>query len=137
MYDRKRVFAAACLGMAVFGIVLTTVGALLPSVIERFGVDKAHAGSLFLSLSLGILAGALVFGPIVDRYGDKSLLLLFTGLVILGLEAIAFAPSFSWLRLALLTIGLGGGGVHRGGQPPPCRRGGGGPAPPPRPPPGL
>ena len=44
MYDRKRVFAAACTGMAVFGVVLTTVGAVLPSVIERFGVDKAHAG---------------------------------------------------------------------------------------------
>src|SRR2546425_1184058 len=83
MYDRKRVFAAACLGMAVFGIVLTTVGALLPSVIERFGVDKAHAGSLFLSLSLGILAGALVFAPIVDGYGYKCLLLLCPGLAVL------------------------------------------------------
>ena len=114
MYDRRQVFAAACLGMAVFGIVLTTVGALLPSVIERFGVDKAHAGSLFLSLSLGILAGALVFGPIVDGYGYKSLLLLCTGLVVLGLEGIAFAPSFSWLRLAVLTIGLGGGVINGG-----------------------
>src|SRR6266581_591657 len=83
MYERKRVFAAACLGMAVFGIVLTTVGALLPSVIERFGVDKAHADSLFL-------------------------------FVILGLEGIAFAPSFSWLRLAVLTIGLGGGVINGG-----------------------
>jgi fucose permease len=114
MHDRKRVFAAACAGMAVFGIVLTTVGAVLPSVIERFGVDKAHAGSLFPSLSLGILAGALVFGPIVDRYGYKSLLLLCTGLVILGLEGIAFAPSFSWLRLAVLLIGLGGGVINGG-----------------------
>lgn len=107
-------FAAACLGMAVFGIVLTTVGAVLPSVVERFGVDKAQAGSLFLSLSLGILAGSLVFGPVVDRHGYKSLLLLCTGLVALGLEGIAFAPSFAWLRMAVLLIGLGGGVVNGG-----------------------
>lgn len=107
-------FAAACLGMAVFGVVLTTVGAVLPSVIERFGVDKARAGSLFPSLSLGILAGSLVFGPVVDRYGYKSLLLFCTGLVFLGLEGIAFAPSFAWLRLAVLLIGLGGGVINGG-----------------------
>jgi fucose permease len=114
MPDRKLVFAAACLGMLVFGIVFATLGAVLPSVIERYGVDKARAGSLFIAQSLGILAGSLVLGPIVDRYGYKSLLLLCSGLVALGLEGIAFAPSFTWLQMAVLAIGFGGGVINGG-----------------------
>ncbi len=114
MYNRRQVFWAACLGMLIFGVVLTTLGAILPSVIERFGVEMAHAGSLFLLMSFGILVGSLVFGPIVDRYGYKGLMLLCSGLILLGLEGIAFAPSFDWLRLAVLLIGLGGGVINGG-----------------------
>ena len=39
MTNRRTLFAIACLGMLSFGIVLTTLGAVLPSVIERFGID--------------------------------------------------------------------------------------------------
>ena len=109
-----RAFGAACLGMLVFGIVLTTLGAVLPSVIERFGLAKESAGSLFLLLSFGILAGSLVFGPIVDRYGYKALLVAAMALVVAGIEAIAFAPSLGALRAGILLIGFGGGVINGG-----------------------
>lgn len=114
MHNRRLVFSAACLGMLIFGVVLTTLGAILPSIIERFGIDKANAGSLFLLMSFGILVGSLVFGPVVDRYGYKGVLILCSLLVLLGLEGIAFAPSFEWLRLAVLLIGFGGGVINGG-----------------------
>jgi fucose permease len=100
--------------MLTFGIVLTTLGAVLPSVIERFGIGKAEAGSLFLLMTFGILAGSLVFGPMVDRYGYKGMLLLATLLIIAGLEGIAFAPSMSLLRASIALIGFGGGIVNGG-----------------------
>ena len=34
MTNRRTLFTIACLGMLAFGIVLTTLGAVLPSVIE-------------------------------------------------------------------------------------------------------
>ena len=114
MSNRRVLFAIACLGMLAFGIVLTTLGAVLPSVIERFGIDKAVAGSLFLLMTFGILLGSLVFGPIVDRNGYKGLLLLATALIAVGLEGIAFAPSVGWLRVAIATIGFGGGIINGG-----------------------
>jgi FHS family glucose/mannose:H+ symporter-like MFS transporter len=114
MSNRRTLFAIACLGMLAFGIVLTTLGAVLPSVIERFGIDKAVAGSLFLLMTFGILLGSIVFGPIVDRNGYKGMLLLALALIVVGLEGIAFAPSMAWLRVAVSLIGFGGGIINGG-----------------------
>lgn len=114
MFNKKLVFASACLGMLIFGIVMTTLGAILPLLIERFGATKTDAGSLFTLLSLGILTGSLFFGPVVDRYGYKGLLITCTAFVLLALEGIAFASSFGFLRLAVFLIGLGGGAINGG-----------------------
>ncbi|HET7321476.1 MAG TPA: MFS transporter [Longimicrobiaceae bacterium] len=114
MFNRKLVFAAACLGMLVFGVVLTSLGALLPSLIEQFGIGKANAGSLLLTMSVGILVGSLLFGPLADRYGYKGILLLSLGLVLVGLEGIAFSGSLPWLRASIVLVGLGGGVINGG-----------------------
>jgi len=107
-------FVCACLGMLAFGIVLTTLGAVLPSIIERFGLDKAHAGQLLLIMTFGIIVASLVFGPMVDRYGYKGILLVATALILVGLEGIAFAPTLASLRVAIALIGFGGGIVNGG-----------------------
>lgn len=114
MTNRRTLFAIACMGMLAFGIVLTTLGAVLPSVIERFGIDKAAAGSLFLLMTFGILIASVVVGPIVDRNGYKGMLLLALALIAVGLEGIAFAPSLAWLRAAVVLIGFGGGIINSG-----------------------
>jgi fucose permease len=111
MYNRRLVFAAACLGMLVFGIVLTALGSVLPSLIARFGLDNAAAGVLLALMSLGILAGSLVFGPIVDRYGYKELLTACMVLILAGVEGLAFAPSRMLLVPAILLTGFAGGVV--------------------------
>ena len=107
-------FAIACLGMLSFGIVLTTLGALLPGVVTQYQVSMAQAGSLFLLMTFGILAGSLVFGPIVDRRGYKGMMLFALVAIVVGLEAIAFASTFAGLRVAVICIGFGGGIVNGG-----------------------
>ncbi len=110
--NRRSLIAAAYLGMLIFGIVLTTLGAVLPSIIERFGIDTAVAGTLFLLMSFGIMSGSLVFGPLVDRYGYKWLLIASGALILIGLEGIAFASSLGAMRIAVLLIGFGGGVIN-------------------------
>jgi fucose permease len=110
--NRRSLLTAAYLGMLIFGIVLTTLGAVLPSIIVRFGIDTAVAGTLFLLMSFGIMTGSLVFGPLVDRYGYKWLLLASAALILAGLEGIAFASSLGMMRAAVLLIGFGGGIIN-------------------------
>ena len=112
--SRRALFTCACLGLLTFGIVLTVLGSVLPAVMPRYGIDKAAAGALFTLMTFGILIGSLVCGPIVDRYGYKGILLAATALTIIGLEGIAFAPTTSWLRLAVMGIGFGGGIINGG-----------------------
>lgn len=112
--NRKLVFSAACLGMLIFGIVMTVLGSILPLLIQRFEVDATVAGSSLTLLSIGILIGSVIFGPVVDRYGFKGLLIVCTALVFLGLEGLAFAPDFDLLRIAVFFIGLGGGVINGG-----------------------
>jgi len=109
MTSHRAVFAAACLGMLLFGVTLTTLGAVLPPLIARYGLEKANAGSLMALMSLGILAGSLVFGPVVDRFGYRPVLVTGALGVGLGLGAIAGAPTPTLLRPAMLLFGCGGG----------------------------
>ncbi|MFC2084977.1 sugar MFS transporter [Bacteroidota bacterium] len=114
MYSKGFVFTAACIGMLLFGIVLISLGSILPAITSKFVLDEITAGSLTVILPFGILVGSIIFGPIVDRYGYKYLLIICTVVVALGLEGIAFANSFFLLQLSIFLIGFGGGVINGG-----------------------
>ena len=76
MYNRNLVFAAACLGMLLFGIVFLSLGSVNNMLAERFHLDDNGIGTLTALLPFGILAGSLIFGPIVDRFGYKWMLIV-------------------------------------------------------------
>lgn len=113
-YKKKSVFFAACLAMLIFGIMMTTLGSILPSIFEDYGISKTNAGSLFLFMTFGMLIGSMIFGPVVDRFGYKILLMLCSALIGLCLAGISFAPSFLILRLSIFFIGFGGGVINGG-----------------------
>ncbi|MBS1919923.1 MAG: MFS transporter [Bacteroidetes bacterium] len=109
MYKYKQVFAAACIGMLVFGIMFITLGSILPSLATKFTLDEVKAGTLTSILPIGVVAGSLLFGPIVDRYGYKVLLILTSLLIIPAFEGIAFTESLFILQVCIFVIGWGGG----------------------------
>jgi FHS family glucose/mannose:H+ symporter-like MFS transporter len=114
LYRTSLVFAAACLGMLLFGVTLTTLGAVLTPLMDRYRLDQTAAGSLLFWMSQGILVASLVFGPIVDRYGYRHVLIAGTIGVLFGLEAIAFAPSSQLLAVAVFAFGFSGGIINGG-----------------------
>ena len=111
-YSRKLVFWSACLGMLLFGIDLITLGAILPDLKIKLALDDIAAGALFSVLPLGVIGGSLLFGPICDRYGYKSLLASSSLLMFAGFEGLAFTGTTGLLTFYVLLIGLGGGAIN-------------------------
>jgi fucose permease len=114
VYHRNLVFAAACAGMLLFGVVFLSLGSVVNLLQAKFSLDNDSIGTLTALLPFGILGGSLIFGPVVDRYGYKSLLIICALLVMAGLEGTAFAKSIQWVQACLFLIGFGGGILNGG-----------------------
>lgn len=114
MYKRNQVFAAACIGLFLFGMILVTLGSILPSLKTKFVTEGVNAGILTSILPIGILTGSLVFGPIVDRYGYKLLLIVSVLVSAISLEGLAFTQSLALLYICVFFIGFGGGIINGG-----------------------
>lgn len=108
-YSRKAVFYAACAGMIFFGVVLITLGTVLPDISAKFDLNELEASSIVLLLPLGVLAGSVVFGPVVDRFGYKLLLVSSSLLAACGLALLGYAGSVFILRLSVFFAGFFGG----------------------------
>lgn len=72
---------------------------------ESFGLSRAAVGFAVTAVVLGYTAGLLPAGALVDAYGDRSVMV--GGLVVVagGTLAVAVAPGFPALLLALLVVG--------------------------------
>ncbi len=111
-YNRKLVFWSACLGMLLFGVGLIMLGAVLPDLRVRHSLDAMQAGALFSILPVGIIGGSLLFGPVCDRYGYRTLLAVSALLMFAGFEVLAFTHTAWILTASVFLFGLGGGAIN-------------------------
>jgi fucose permease len=112
MYKPGKVFIAACIGLLLFGIMLITLGSILPSLVSKFDLNEIRSGKLVSILPIGIIAGSLVFGPVADRYGYKMMFIITTLLMIMAFEGLAFADSFFILQVSIFILGFSGGVIN-------------------------
>jgi len=111
-YNRQLVFRAACLGMLLFGIGLIMLGSILPDLRLKHSLDAVEAGTLFSILPVGIILGSLLFGPVCDRYGYRTLLAVSALLMFAGFEGLAFTNTSWILTLSVFLFGVGGGAIN-------------------------
>lgn len=104
-----KVLIAGYLGMFFFGAAFIVMGAVLPSLTALFNLDEATAASLVSMSPLGMLFGSVVFGPIIDKYGYKPLMIAAMLIGTAGLEIMAFVPNINMIRCAIFLLGISGG----------------------------
>ncbi|NEA39477.1 MFS transporter, partial [Streptomyces sp. SID11385] len=100
--------ALLALAVVAFGIGTTefvSMG-LLPQIADGVGVSVPQAGNLVSAYALGVVVGAPLLTGLGARIPHKKLLLLLTGLFVIGNTASAFAPGFGTLFAARVLAGL-------------------------------
>lgn len=110
--DYRGLTLAIFAGAFVFGVVMASLGALLPGLVEKIGFDKGRAGTLFLVMNFAMLVGSFVFGLVCDRFGFRLLLLISIVLVGAAYTSLAMAGSYVAIGLSLAALGLGGGALN-------------------------
>ena len=104
-FSTTKVFVSACAGMAFFGVAMLSLGPILGPL----GETVAGANALQSTLSIGIIAGTLLFGPVVDRWGYKWLLIISSILALAGLQGLSRLNGIGPLHASIFLLGLGGG----------------------------
>jgi len=98
--------------MLLFGIGLIMLGSILPDLRLKHSLDAVEAGTLFSILPVGIILGSLLFGPVCDRYGYRTLLAVSALLMFAGFEGLAFTNTSWILTLSVFLFGVGGGAIN-------------------------
>lgn len=104
-YNTSSVFVAACAGMGFFGVTMLSLGPLL----GRIGELGVNANALPSTLTIGIIIGTLLFGPIVDKFGYKGLTILSSVLALAGILGLNFFATNALLQASICSLGIGGG----------------------------
>jgi AAHS family 4-hydroxybenzoate transporter-like MFS transporter len=97
--------------VAIDGFDTAAIGFLAPAIRAEWQLSAAQLAPLFGAGLAGLMAGAFLFGPLADKFGRKSVLIVCV--LFFGLASIASAYSSSLWGLVFLRFltGLGLGGA--------------------------
>ena len=98
--------------MLLFGIVFITLGSIAPDLKTKLNLNEIESGTLFSILPFGVLIGSLMFGPVVDKFGYRILLVISCVFMFAGFEGIAFSSSKVYIKIWIFLISLGGGSIN-------------------------
>ena len=96
--------------VAIDGFDTAIIGFIAPAIRAEWHLDVARLGPLFAAGLFGLMVGAFAVGPLADRHGRRTLLIVSMG--VFGGASLLSAlstgvQSLTWLRF-LTGVGLGG-----------------------------
>ncbi|KAJ1914700.1 hypothetical protein H4219_004673 [Mycoemilia scoparia] len=107
---QKRILILCGLGWLADNMWMQGVISILPRVQRHFSISNSYIGVLMSSMFIGLMCGALFWGPLSDRLGRKfSFKCTLVISSAFGLIS-SLSPSFSFLCFGVFGIGFGVGG---------------------------
>ncbi|MDQ1209338.1 AAHS family 4-hydroxybenzoate transporter-like MFS transporter [Acinetobacter baylyi] len=97
--------------VAIDGFDTASIGFIAPALKHDWGLLPTELAALFASGLMGLMLGALIFGPLADRFGRKTMLVLCIFLFGCSSLASAFSPEIQTLIFLRLLTGIGLGGA--------------------------
>lgn len=112
MERRYKIFLLVMLGMfaAFASLINNTLGPVLKLVADTFQASDAVVGLGLTASMAGLAAGQIIIGPLSDKYGRRTPVILSVGLFALSSLAIVFSPSITIFIVLRFVQGLGGAG---------------------------
>jgi putative MFS transporter len=108
----RRVWIICGLGWLFDAMDQSALGLSLPLIMSTFGISKIEGGVAASGTSIGAIAGALISGPLSDRFGRRMMIIINLIIYSLGSILLAFSPNFEWLVVARALQGVGLGGEY-------------------------
>jgi AAHS family 4-hydroxybenzoate transporter-like MFS transporter len=105
-----RMMAVALLAQLLEGFDLVNLAFVAPALVREWGLDRSAMGPVFSAGLLGLVLGAVLFGPLGDRIGRKrAVILSVLAFGVCSVATVAAGNLHQMLVLRLLTgIGIGG-----------------------------
>lgn len=110
-FTQKLLLILCFLIVALDGFDTASIGFIAPVLKQEWGASPEYLGALFAAGLIGLTAGALLFGPMADRFGRKKILLLSVLFFGLGSLLSAYSPTMVWLIILRFITGIGLGGA--------------------------
>jgi AAHS family 4-hydroxybenzoate transporter-like MFS transporter len=106
-----RIMVLCALAAMLDGFAAQMIGYIAPSLAHDMHLAPAALSRIFAVSLIGLMLGALTFGPVADRFGRRRVIVICTLLFGLFTLATAFANSVNSLIALRFLAGLGFGGV--------------------------